>query len=43
MPEVKAMLRICARALYDWHCDHVELRAAVALIDAWHDCPITPQ
>ena len=22
MSEVKAMLRICARNLYDWHCDH---------------------
>lgn len=22
MPEVKAMLRICARNLYGWHCDH---------------------
>jgi hypothetical protein len=25
MAEVKAMLRICARNLYGWDCDHAEL------------------
>jgi hypothetical protein len=35
MPEVKAMLRICARSLYGWHCDHDSTAAAVALIDSW--------
>ena len=42
MVEVKAMLRICARNLYDWHCDHAELAGAVALIDAWQDWDAYP-
>ena len=25
MPEVKAMVRLCARNLYDWYCDHESL------------------
>ena len=25
MPEVKAMIRLCARNLYDWYCDHESL------------------
>lgn len=29
MPEVKAMLRLCARNLYDWHCDHESLAGEV--------------
>jgi len=37
MPEVKAMLRICARNLYGWHCDHESVTAAVATIDHWSD------
>lgn len=36
MPEVKAMLRICARNLYRWHCDHECTAAAIAMIDAWN-------
>lgn len=42
MPEVKAMLRICARNLYGWHCDHSELVAAVALVNAWSDWSAYP-
>lgn len=42
MPEVKAMLRVCARNLYDWHCDHAEVQAAVALIRAWRDWSAYP-
>lgn len=42
MPDVKAMLRICARSLYDWHCDHAEVKAAVALIDGWHEWDAYP-
>ncbi len=42
MIEVKAMLRICARNLYGWHCDHEELKSAVALIDKWHDWDAYP-
>ncbi len=35
VPEVKAMLRICARALYNWHCDHESLVETLATIDRW--------
>lgn len=35
MPEVKAMLRICSRNLYDWTCDHESLSETVAALDAW--------
>ena len=42
MVEVKAMLRICARNLYGWHCDRDDLKAAVALIDAWHEWDAYP-
>lgn len=37
MPEVKAMLRICARNLYGWHCDHESMAQAVSIIDEWND------
>ncbi|GBQ39974.1 hypothetical protein [Acidocella aminolytica] len=37
VPEVKAMIRICARALYGWHCDHESLVETVAVIDRWDD------
>lgn len=43
MPEVKAMLRICARHLYGWHCDHESLKGAVATIDAWGDWGAYPK
>jgi hypothetical protein len=35
MPGVKAMLRICARNLYGWQCDHNDLAAANELLDKW--------
>jgi len=38
MPEVKAMLRICARNLYGWHCDHESVADAIATINAWGEC-----
>jgi hypothetical protein len=37
MPDVKAMLRICARNLYGWHCPHESMAKTIADIDAWHD------
>lgn len=37
MPDVKAMLRICARNLYGWHCDHETLAATNAALDNWTD------
>lgn len=35
MPEVKAMLRICARNVYDWHCDHDDLADVITALDGW--------
>src|SRR5205085_1996044 len=35
MPDVKAMLRICARNLYGWQCDHDSLLATNAALDIW--------
>ncbi|TXN77965.1 hypothetical protein [Methylobacterium sp. WL8] len=35
MPEVKAMLRICSRNLYEWTCDHESLVETVQALDAW--------
>jgi hypothetical protein len=42
MPEVKAMLRICARNLYGWTCDHESLAQAIATIDGWSDWTAYP-
>lgn len=35
MPEVKAMLRLCARNLYGWQCDHDCLLEFNANLDKW--------
>ena len=35
MPEVKALLRIAARRLYGWHCDHGGASIGLAAIDNW--------
>lgn len=35
MVDVKAMLRICARNLYGWQCDHQTVASSVAIIDSW--------
>jgi hypothetical protein len=43
MSEVKAMLRICARNLYRWHCPHEDLAETIASIDAWDDWSAYPQ
>ncbi|WP_395445490.1 hypothetical protein [Caulobacter sp. UC70_42] len=43
MPEVKAMLRICARNLYDWHCDHESLAETIAAIETWGDWDAYPK
>ncbi len=42
MLEVKAMLRICARNLYGWDCDHAELANARALLDDWSEWDAYP-
>ncbi len=43
MPEVKAMLRICARNLYGWQCDHDNLLATNTALDGWTDWEAYPQ
>jgi hypothetical protein len=43
MPEVKAMLRICACRLYGWHCDHESQAGTIARIDAWGDWDAYPK
>jgi hypothetical protein len=43
MPEVKAMLRICARHMYGWHCDHASLTDTIAIVDAWGDWEAYPK
>jgi hypothetical protein len=43
MPEVKAMLRVCARHLYGWHCEHESMAEAVAAISAWRDWSAYPE
>jgi hypothetical protein len=35
MPDVKAMLRLCARNLYNWQCDHETQQKANTALDAW--------
>ena len=35
MPDVKAMLRICARNFYGWHCDHESMSAVNVELDDW--------
>jgi hypothetical protein len=42
MPDVKAMIRICARHLYGWHCDHPTVSESVAVIDGWTDWTVYP-
>jgi hypothetical protein len=43
MPEIKAMLRICARNLYGWQCDHETMAEVNAALDGWNDWSIYPQ
>jgi hypothetical protein len=43
MQEVKAMLRICARYLYGWHCDHEGAAEGFAAIEGWTDWSAYPQ
>jgi len=42
MPEVKAMLRICARNLYGWQCDHANLLATNEALDNWQNWDAYP-
>jgi hypothetical protein len=43
IPEIKAMLRICARNLYGWQCDHENLFATNSALDKWTDWDSYPQ
>lgn len=43
MSEVKAMLRICARNTYGWHCEHESTAEAIAAIDAWTEWNVYPE
>jgi hypothetical protein len=43
MREVKAMLRICARYLYGWHCEHESMTNAIAIVDSWNDWDAYPE
>jgi hypothetical protein len=43
MQEVKNMLRICARYLYGWHCDHDAAAGGLATIQAWNDWAAYPE
>lgn len=37
MPEVKAMLRVCALHLYDWYCEHPDVAEAARQVVDWSD------
>lgn len=42
MPEVKAMLRICAKALYGWHCDHESMAEGFEALSKWDNWDAYP-
>jgi hypothetical protein len=42
MSEIKAMLRICARNLYGWQCEHDSIAEAIIAIDRWGDWSAYP-
>ena len=43
MREIKAMLRICARNLYGWQCDHESMSAVNSALDRWSDWSAYPK
>lgn len=43
VPNVKAMLRICARNFYGWQCDHESMTAKNAALDEWQDWDDYPE
>ena len=43
MPEIKAMLRLCARNLYEWQCDHERMYEINAALDTWIDWQSYPE
>lgn len=42
MPEVKTMLRVCARNLFDWECDHPSVAQSNEALNAWSDWDVYP-
>ncbi len=42
MPEIKAMLRLCARSLYGWQCDHESMAATNEALDEWSEWSAWP-
>jgi hypothetical protein len=43
LPEMKSMLRICARNLYGWQCDHETMREVNRRLDDWCDWSVYPR
>jgi hypothetical protein len=43
IPEIKAMLRICARNLYGWQCDHQSVLTINTALDDWADWDSYPE
>ena len=43
MIEIKSMLRICARNLYGWQCDHESMTTVNAALDQWTDWSAYPK
>jgi hypothetical protein len=43
MVEIKSMLRICARNLYGWQCDHESMNAVNTALDQWTDWSAYPK
>lgn len=42
MPQVKAMLRICAKNLYGWYCDHPSVADTIRTLENWSDWSAYP-
>jgi hypothetical protein len=43
MADIKAMLRICARNLYGWRCDHPTMASTNAELEKWTDWSAYPE
>ena len=43
IPQIKAMLRICARNLYRWQCDHPDMMSVNQTLDTWNDWDAYPK
>jgi len=41
-PEIKVMLRVCAKNLYEWECDHEALRSAHREVKNWNNWDAYP-